>query len=558
MRSSLLLLLALAACERTTPPLAPSTSTAMATSAGGRIAFSSSRDGNAEIYVMNADGSGVTRLTNDSAPNVDPAWSPDGSRIVFASGRDGNYEIYVMNADGTGQTRLTNNSINDRNPAWCGTRIAFQGGSNFYDLFVMNDDGTGVTQLTNDAYKTITRESPTWSPSCDRIAYSYALGGSSSSIEVMNPDGSGKSTLVAASGVNRNPAWSPDGGRIAFASNRDDGQSYEIYVMNADGTQQTRLTVNSAFHYYDYPAWSSDGTQIAFQALLNATPGIYVMNTDGSGAALVADSVGFTKLGWFGPAAPPNQPPVAAFTFTCSNLACNFTSTSSDPDDSIATYRWTFGDGSADTVQNPSHTYAAIGTYTVTLFVTDTHGATSPTSQSVTATTPDQPPVASFTTSCTGLACDFTSTSSDSDGSITAYRWDFGDGTIPATTQNASHTFYGPGTYTVSLQVTDNLGVTSSTAQAVTVAPPNQPPTATFTVNCERLACDFADGSSDPDGSVVAWSWSFGDGATSSVSNPSHSYAARGTYTVTLVATDDRGARSTAASQSVRVTRRLF
>jgi len=84
----------------------------------GLIAFSSQRDGYNEIYVMNADGSGLTNLTNNSADDWSPAWSADGAKIAFSSDRDGNAEIYVMNADGSGQTRLTNNSADDWSPAW--------------------------------------------------------------------------------------------------------------------------------------------------------------------------------------------------------------------------------------------------------------------------------------------------------------------------------------------------------------------------------------------------------------------------------------------------------
>ena len=85
---------------------------------GQRIAFSSSRDGNAEIYVMNANGSGQTRLTTHPASDITPAWSPHETKIAFASDRDGNFEIYVMNADGSGQTRLTTHPATDVSPDW--------------------------------------------------------------------------------------------------------------------------------------------------------------------------------------------------------------------------------------------------------------------------------------------------------------------------------------------------------------------------------------------------------------------------------------------------------
>ncbi len=249
-----------------------------------------------------------------------------------------------------------------------------------------------------------------------------------------------------------------------------------------------------------------------------------------------------------------NQPPVAAFSSSCSALTCSFTSTSSDPDGSIASYSWAFGDGATSTAQNPSHTYAAGGTYTVTLTVTDNQSATNAVSHSVTVTAANQAPTANFTFSCSGLSCSFTSTSSDPDGSIAGYSWNFGDATT-STAQNPSHTYAAGGSYTVTLQVTDNQGAQSTTtSKTVTVTPPNQPPTANFTFSCSALTCSFTSTSSDPDGSVASYSWNFGDATTSTAQNPSHTYAAGGSYTVTLQVTDNQGAQSTTTSKTVTVT----
>src|SRR5690349_5212141 len=174
----------------------------------------------------------------------------------------------------------------------------------------------------------------------------------------------------------------------------------------------------------------------------------------------------------------------------------------------------------------------------------------------ITCTASNQPPTAAFTPSCTGLTCAFTDQSSDPDGSVASWNWNFGDGQT-ATQQNPSHTYAAGGSYTVTLTVKDNQNASSSpVSHTVTVTappPPNQPPTAAFTSSCNGLTCSFTDQSSDPDGSVASWSWSFGDGGTATQQNPSHTYAAGGSYTVTLTVKDNQGASSSPVSHTVTV-----
>ena len=150
---------------------APTTSAATAlppSGASGRIAFIAERDGNMEVYLMTPDGSGQTRLTNNTVDETKPAWSPDGARIAFTSKRDGNTEIYQMNADGSGQTRLTNNPATDTDPAWSpdGKQIIFSSTrDNKYEVYVMNADGSQATRLTNTSGD---NWSPAWQPSKNR------------------------------------------------------------------------------------------------------------------------------------------------------------------------------------------------------------------------------------------------------------------------------------------------------------------------------------------------------------------------------------------------------
>ncbi|MEA2336055.1 MAG: TolB protein, partial [Thermoanaerobaculia bacterium] len=180
------------------------------------IAFHSSRDGNFEIYVMDADGTHQTRLTSNAAFDAAPSWSPDGQRIVFRSNRDGNNEIYVMAKDGTSQTRVTFNTADDQEPKFSGdgTKIVFTRAFPTRQIMVINADGTNLVQLTSE-------------------------------------------------GNNFFPTISPDGRKIAFDSDRDG--NHEIYSMNFDGSSQLRLTTN--FTIDDYPSWQS--------GFLIATVGVY-------------------------------------------------------------------------------------------------------------------------------------------------------------------------------------------------------------------------------------------------------------------------------------------
>jgi Tol biopolymer transport system component len=245
--------------------------------ANGKIAFASFRDGNGELYVINPDGSNLTRLTNNSANEEFPAWSPDGAKIAFVSDRDGNAEIYVMGADGSNQTRLTNNSAFDYYPAWSpdGAKIAFvslRDGNG--EAYVMNADGTNPTRLTNNSGHD---DMPAWSPDGTKIAFVSQRDGNDE-VYVMNADGSNPTRLTNNSAFDIDPTWSPDAAKIAFVSLRDGNN--EIYAMNADGSNPTRLTTNSTTD--ENPAWSPDGAKIAFDSGRDGNWEIYVMGADGS------------------------------------------------------------------------------------------------------------------------------------------------------------------------------------------------------------------------------------------------------------------------------------
>lgn len=243
----------------------------------GRIAFSSDRDGNDEVYIAAADGTGLTRLTNDPGTDYPPYWSPDGTRGTFMSDRSGDFEIYRIRADGSGLTRLTHNPGADWDASWSpdGSTLVFMSSPDGNrEIFTMRPDGTGQRPLTHDDAHD---HSPAWSPAGDRIAFSSNRDGDAD-IHLVNPDGTGVVNLARVDGFDGAPAWSPDGRRIAFHSDRDG--DYDIYVMNADGSGVVRLTDDGASD--TYPSWSPDGTRIAFESDRDGHRDVYVMDADGS------------------------------------------------------------------------------------------------------------------------------------------------------------------------------------------------------------------------------------------------------------------------------------
>jgi WD40-like Beta Propeller Repeat len=206
-----------------------------------RLAFTATRAGNQDIYVVARDGTGERRLTFDPAPDSGAAWSPDGGTIAFESARDGDIDIYVMNADGTDPRRLTSASGVDEHPAWSpdGRRISFESARDGnIELYVMGADGSSQTRLT---FNQLPDGDPSWSPDGREIAF-VAGTPPVTNLFAINPDAGTTRRLTSNGG--ESPAWSPDGRLIAFNKGRPESSS--LYVANAHGPPESHLVALAA------------------------------------------------------------------------------------------------------------------------------------------------------------------------------------------------------------------------------------------------------------------------------------------------------------------------
>jgi PKD domain/WD40-like Beta Propeller Repeat/Abnormal spindle-like microcephaly-assoc'd, ASPM-SPD-2-Hydin len=414
---------------------------------GARIAFE--RAG--EILVMDVADGGLVNLTNHAASDESPAWSPDGSQIAFASDRDGQAELYLMNADGSGVVRLTN-------------LVGFTG-------------------------------QPAWSPDGAKIAFNCMIDTGNSDICTVNRDGSGFVRLTTDPAADSGPAWSPDG-RIVFATARYSadptgyfGIELQLAVMNQDGSGVSQMGMGTAG--FD-PSWSQDGTRIAFVRMepcyFMVCPNVYVINADGTAESWVAEG--------FDPAwRPALNLPATAVVLSPGSLAFGSQVVGSTSQLQTVTL---INTGTADLAISSlavsgdfaqtntcGSTMAAGASCTISIMFTAT--AAGPRTGAVTIVdnaagsphvvalsgTGNAPPVASFTTACSGVTCSFNASgSADPDGTITSYGWSLGDGTS-VSGPTVSHTYATAGTYPITLTVMDNVGATDAQSKSLTVIQPS-------------------------------------------------------------------------------------
>jgi Tol biopolymer transport system component len=227
----IILCLGIVACRATT--------TAPRGSEAGRIVFTSTRDGHPQIYSVDADGEHLRRLTVSSSDDDFPLWSPDGGHISFLSNRSGNWDLWIMDAEGGHPRRLTDTPTADEH-------------------------------------------SPAWSPSGDRIAFSTDRDGGDWEVYITDADGKNPCNLTRSPGLDYSPNWSPDGRRIAFVSERDGNA--EIYVMDADGGHQRRLTNDPKRESLGTSAWSPDGRNLVYMAAVDGQIEVMVRDIEGGDA----------------------------------------------------------------------------------------------------------------------------------------------------------------------------------------------------------------------------------------------------------------------------------
>lgn len=499
----------LGACARDDQPLAPQvgkpqfsqTATAVGT---GKIAFQSDRDGDFEIFVMNADGSDVTQLTHNTVGDYLPRWSPDGTRLTYGGNCTDVCDVMVINADGTGEHSVFHDGFPG---AWSpdGTRIAFSRGDGVYVVYA---DGGGYYWVAPPQFVT------DWSPDGRRLLLGNDFTGNLEIYSLALDSGGVTTQLTNDPGNDGGAKWSPDGTRIAFNSDRDGGDG-DVFVMNADGSGVTDLTQNDGITD-GLGDWSPDGTQLVFSSNRDGDDEIFVMNADGTGAAQVTTNDGISDGGpsWFERIAPPNDDfanaaEIAGLPFDQSvNLLLASTETG-EVTPTCAIY------------------YPPVSKTVWYRFVPAVTGA-------LTARV--------VNTSISTVVTAYTGSSVDGLSEVGCQV--FGGSVTFQAQAGTAYYFLVGGLFDQGGPVEFRLEVTP-------------PPIATmyfFPGDPSSFdAIQFYDGSFDPGGvGVASQEWSFGDGASASGCCPTHRYATDGSYTTQLTVTTLDG-RTGSTSQTVVV-----
>ena len=499
--------------------------------------------GDNKVYALNPDGTLKWTYTTTGIFYGGPTIGPDGTIYIGNGGLD--RSLYALNPDGTKKWSYPCGGLIYSIPA-IGPDGTIYFGDNTNSVFALNSDGTLKWSYT-------TGGSISSSPAVGPDGSIY-VGTLDNKLYAFNPDGTLNWTYTAGGWIYSSPAIGTDG-TIYFGNYNDN----KIYALNSDGTVKWTCLTGGGIRDSS-PAIGADGTIYIGNYGDNK---VYALNPDGT-------------LKWFyktgnrvrtSPAIAPDgtvyiggyDGNVYAFNGVVNAtadtrvgqapLTVNFQGTSPL---TVTAWHWDFGDGTTSTEQNPSHTYASAGSYTVNLTITHVDG-TNYHRQTEYIKAYDSP-VAGFTADVTEgpypLAVQFTDAST---GSPTAWTWDFGDGAT-STEQNPVHTYTAAGTYTVTLTAANPAGSNTTTRTGyITVSTPVIPQasfTASQTIGVAPLTVQFNDTSLYQ---PTSWNWDFGDGNTSTEQNPSHTYSYAGTFTVSLNATKTAGSDTTTRTDYISV-----
>ena len=254
---------------------------------GKSLAFVSNRDGRFKLHVMNLDGTGLRRLTDDAGADDNPAWSPDGSRIAFVSEAGGEADIFVIGADGQGRRRLTTARGPDLHPEWSpdGRRLLFSSmrdspdlaAPDRIDVYVMDADGRGQRRLTRDRGSSYA----SWSPDGTGMLLRTTIEGDSE-IALADVDGRIVRRLTRHPGFDGWPAFSPDGARVAFARERGDAEDQaDIFVVDLR-TGAERLLAGEPGRKTN-PRFSTDGRHVVYSRRAEGEIRLWRVPADGPG-----------------------------------------------------------------------------------------------------------------------------------------------------------------------------------------------------------------------------------------------------------------------------------
>jgi len=478
---------------------------------GNRIAFASSRTGSLQLYIANADGTGLVRVTNEPGFGGQYAWSPDGRTIALMLVVNGDSNLFTMNADGSNRRQLTVGGDVGNNLSWSSDsgRIIFDCAA---EVCAINADGSGVVALTSGS-----AAHGVLSPVGGSLAFQTArFGNGLSEIAVQRSDGA--IVRVAPDTEGFGPVWSPDGERLLFqgtetvaysgicyfgpgAHNADDYcvPLTGIYVANVDGTHFELFAVGNDPDWYMPRAGqplasfspTCSGSSCVFDASGSLDPEGNIVSYrwlfgDGTSATGATPSHTYATGGYYtvtltivdgqglqstaSRRVAANAAPVASFTLVCTGPTCKFNGSASvDPDGTLVSFEWRFGDGATSLGRTATHSYAS-GTFVAQLTVRDNAGDSSTSSQTLQIV--NALPVPSFTAACYGFMCTFDASASvDPDGTIQSFLWHFGDDWALYSPALTTHMYWAAGTYAVSLTVTDNAGQQGTRNQTINVVP---------------------------------------------------------------------------------------